>query len=406
MVIRARRSAVLLCVLAAAGCGGRTAVEGGGTEETGNEGGEAAEGRAERARLALVDGDLPLAGRLAAQALQLVPTDPAAREVAARVALAEGRDADAVEVLSGATEQRLVRLRARAHARIGDWEAVAADLGSVAESEPADGWAEAVLPLARAASGRTTYELAGAERAALPMDSRAAVPIVEIAVDGRPVHALVATSADLTIVDDDVRATPGVANAIALGAVEVRSVPVLSRDLDPIGDTLGVPIGAVIGTDLMLRLETTIDGRERWVVFRRAGREASESAARVPFVTFEGTFLAVPVVLNAEAEGWFTLDTSGVFPVALGPLAIEALGLDPDRLDPAPNAPSDAIRMTELRTVRFGQVEMEAVPGVTGLVPAELSELAGAPISGILGAAMVHQLKLTLDPSARALFVE
>lgn len=365
----------------------------------------AADGHAEEARLELVAGDLTAAGRIASQALQLDPEEPVAREVAARVALAEGRNHDAIAVLAEARRPRLVRLRARAHARRGEWARVAADLDSVEEREPADGWAEAVLPVARAARRVNAYEISGDERATLPMDTRAPVPVVEIAIDGRTVSALVATSADLTVVDDDLRASPGVASEIALGGLTLRNVPVLSRDLGTISETLGIPIEAVIGTDLMLRLETTIDGRERWVVFRRAGQEPPGDAARVPFVTFEGTFLAVPVALNGQPEAWFTLDTSGLFPVALAPRTVEALGLRVEDLEPAPNAPSSDIRVTELATVRMGQMQMDGVPAVTGLVPADLSEAAGAPVGGMIGAAMVHQLVLILSPEARALFV-
>jgi hypothetical protein len=158
--------------------------------------------------------------------------------------------------------------------------------------------------------------------------------------------------------------------------------------------------------DLMSRFEVTIDGRGRQLVFRRAGTEASDAASQVPYVTFEGTFLAVRVTLNGSIGGWFTLDTSGLFPVALAPDTVTELGLSADDLPAAPNAPSPDVRMTTLETVRFGQVEMSGVPAVTGIVPADLSELAGAPIAGMLGAAMVHQLALTIDSERRLLLIE
>jgi hypothetical protein len=390
--------------VALAGCGGASAS--GEPEPADPANAISAEERAEDARAMLVEGRLDEAHAAAVDALSVDPEQPIAREVAARVLLARGEMRETVELLSSARRPRLVRLRARARARLGDYAGVAADLSSVEEREPADGWAEAMLPVARAAPSEGAFSMSGAARAAIPMDTRAPVPVIPIEVDGRATNALVATSADVTVLDDQIRATPGFAEQIALGELSVRNVPVLSRDLDPIGETLGTEIGAVIGMDLMSRLEVTLDGREREIVFRREGTEASAEASEVPFVAFEATFLAVRATLNGTVDGWFTLDTSGLFPVAIAPDTVEALDLDPESLEPAPGAPSPEIRMTTLERVRFGDVEMAGVPAVTGLVPADLSELAGAPIAGMLGAAMVHQLSLTIAPERRVLLIE
>ena len=362
--------------------------------------------RAEAARLALVEGDLPHARREATAALTLDPAEPAAREVAARVGLAEGRHDDVIAVLEGARRPRLVRLRARAHVRLGNLASAASDLASVEERPPGDGWAEAILPIARASAGVAPYEVQGDDVVTLALDPRAPVPVIEIDVDGRSLHALVATSADTTVIDDDVRATAGMADRIAFDSLSVANVPVLSRDLGDISATLGVDLGAVIGTDLLLRLVVTIDGRERRLVLRQRGFEPSADSASVSFATFEGSFLAVPATVNDDASGWYTLDTSGLFPVALGPLGLEALELDPAELEPAPGAPSDEVRMTTLESIRIGDMQMEGVPAVTGIFPADLSELAGAPISGIVGAAVTHQLRVTIDPESRRLYIE
>ena len=391
-------------LLLLAGCGGAGAAAP--TGPSGSPDAVSAEQRAEEARTLLVEGRLDEAHATAMQALAADSEQSVAREVAARVLLARGEMRETVELLSDARRPRLVRLRARAKARLDDYAGVASDLRSVEEREPADGWAEAMLPVAREAPSEPVFAMAGPERAAVSMDARAPVPVIPIEVSGREVKALVATSADVTVLDDQVRATPGFADELSLGEITVSNVPVLVRDLDAIGEALGTEIGAVIGMDLMSRLEVTLDGREREIVFRREGTEASADASQVPFVAFEATFLAVRATLNGSASGWFTLDTSGLFPVAIAPATVEALGLDPDSLEPAPGAPSPDIRVTTLDRVRFGEVEMSGVPAVTGLVPADLSELAGAPIAGMLGAAMVHQLSLTIAPERRVLLIE
>ena len=354
----------------------------------------------------LVEGRLDEAHAAAVDALATDPEQPIAREVAARVLLARGEMREAVDLLSSARRPRLVRLRARARARLSDYAGVAADLSSVEEREPADGWAEAMLPVARAAPAEGIFAISGPARTAVAMDARAPVPVIPITVGGRETNALVATSADVTVLDDQIRGTAGFADELSLGELTVRNVPVLSRDLDAIGEALGTEIGAVIGMDLMSRLEVTLDGREREIVLRREGTEASANASEVPFVAFEATFLAVRATLNGTVEGWFTLDTSGLFPIAIAPDTVEALGVDPESLEAAPGAPSPDIRMTTLERVRFGEVEMSGVPAVTGLVPADLSELAGAPIAGMLGAAMVHQLSVTIAKERRVLLIE
>lgn len=388
----------LATALTGTACGGGGAASGGGRDDAERtEGGEAGPSHAERAVDALARGALDEAARHADQALQLDPTDRAAKEVAARVAFAEGDVDRVIEVLTGETGPVLVRLRARAFARRGDLAATAEALASVDGQEPADGWAAAMLPIARAAAGKTPYAVEGAPRASLPFVGRAPVPVVEIAIDGRTANALVATSADLTVVDTRVRATAGLASTVALGPITMRDVPVITRDLGPIGEQLGVRVDAVLGVDVLLRFATTIDFRERWVVVRREGSEASADAPSAPFATLGG-FLAVQATFDGDVTGWVTLDTAGVFPVALTDDAVTALGHDLATLETAPNAPSDTIKLLTLERIRIGNVEIAHVPAATGLIPRDLTDLAGVPHSGILGAGLLQQMRLTLTP--------
>jgi hypothetical protein len=210
------------------------------------------------------------------------------------------------------------------------------------------------------------------------------VPVVEIAIDGESVRALVSTATDLTVVDDRIADDPKLLDRVELGPIAIGRVPALVRDLDPIERQLGTPIGAVIGLDLLRHFETTIDFAQRWVVVRREGTEAGESVS-ARYATLAGSFLAVYATLD-RTEGWLVIDSAGLFPIALSPAAVSALELDVDSLEAPPSAPAPDVRLTAIDALRISDFELRGVPAVTGLVPRDLDALAGTPLAGMLGA--------------------
>jgi len=359
-----------------------------------------------RARAALEGGDLEAAWRASSRALDLSADDASAQDVAARVALARGDDEGAVRVLRRATAPVLVRLRARARFRRGELAAAAEDLASVEDRDPVDGWAVAVLPIARAGSGMELYRLEGAGETVLPFVPDVPVPVVAIVIDGRTVNALVATSADLTILDDGVRESSGIADRLELGGVSVQRVPVLVRDLDEVSSQVGVPLGAVLGIDLLLRLGATLDGRERRLVLRRERDDGPMAGAAIPFVTLGGTFLAVRAEVDGRTSGWLTVDSAGLFPVAVSDVTTAHLRWTADDVTTVPGAPSGRVMLGRIRSLRMAEVELADLPALTGLVPAELPDLAGVPVAGMLGSALWMQLRITLDPRDRSIHVE
>jgi hypothetical protein len=185
----------------------------------------------------------------------------------------------------------------------------------------------------------------------------------------------------------------------------MRDVPAITRDLSPIGEELGVRIDAVLGADVLLRFTTTIDFRERWVVLRREGSEAAAEAPSAPYAMLGG-FLAVEATFDGNVTGWVTLDTAGLFPLAITDAIVTGLGRDLASLPAAPNAPNDTIKILELERIRIGAVEVQGVPAATGLVPADLTELAGVPISGMVGAGMLGEMRVTFEnaPTQRIRF--
>lgn len=356
----------------------------------------------ERAARAWSAGDLDAAEGAADNALQLDASDERALEVAARVALARGRIERAIRALASATSPELVRLRARAYVRLGNFAAVARDLEALGGDAEREGWGAAMLPIARAAAGRDVYTISGADRVFVPMRAGAPLPLVEITIDGERRVALIATSADLTVIDDQRREASGLAREIRFGELSVASVPVLVRDIGEVGQRIGTDIDAVIGTDLLARLHATIDGRDHTLVVRRAPEASTDDAAEAPYLQIDGSFLVIPSRIEGTTL-WLGVDTAGMFPIALSSAAVDRLGRDPSTFERVPNAPSDDIRVTTLAAVELGSARIEEVPAVTGLVPANLAEQLGAPVAGMIGGQVWSQVAITFDASARVL---
>jgi hypothetical protein len=359
----------------------------------------------EASRQALVEGDFERAERLANAALSEAPGDATAQQVAARIALAHGDHRRVLAVLADATEPELVRLRARARHAGGDLEGTLSDLSSVDGQEPVDGWAEAMLPLARLGAVLPCYGREGSARATLPFAGRSPLPLVEVRVDGRSVVALIATQADLTIVDDELRGEAGIVGRVDLGGLVMKNVPAIVRDLAPIGAQVGEDVGAVLGLDVLLRLGATLDFRERWLVVGEVERRGDDLFA-APFLTLAGSFLAVEGRLDDRRDVLLAFDTAGPFPLAVSDAVVRGLGHGLESLPRAEGAPSDDVRTLMVRELAIGDVEIAGVPAATGLIPADLSELAGAPVEGIVGALTLQQMRVTIEPETRRLLFD
>ncbi|MBX3273604.1 MAG: hypothetical protein KF729_25295 [Sandaracinaceae bacterium] len=225
------------------------------------------------------------------------------------------------------------------------------------------------------------------------------LPVVRVRVDDVETLAVVSTGAELTILDPSVRAAPGVIDALRLGAIEVCDVPHTTRSLDPLSEALGARVGAAIGLDLLLRLQARIDGPGGRLTLSAAAAAPSPDAARAPFVTPTGSFLAVVARIAGE-PAWLTVDTTAIFPLALTAGADEALGLDGLAWEPA-RGPGQAIA-----PVAIGALAIEALPLARGILDDDHARAVGAPVAGAIGWGLLAELVTVLDPDARALRFE
>lgn len=369
------------------------------------------------ARTAYGRGDLEGARVALADALDADPTSADARALGARVAAALGRDAAALELLADRTEPPLLALAGRLLIREEHLVTAAERLAPHATDPAETPVLAAYLDVARAGGTHDLYQLGG-DDAALPFVDGPPLPVVEVRVGDETLPALVATSADLLVLDGPTAArlpaveaggpAGGVARAVALGGATVARVPYVTRDLGPIAAQLGVPVAAVVGLDLLVRLRATIDGPGRRLVVRPGGPPAETPPAEVgvPYATFGGSHLAVRVRLGPEVGGWMVVDSAGAFPLALVPAALDALGVDVARLPAVEGAPGADVRMLALPEVRLGDVLLEEVPAATGLVGDDLGPTLGAPLAGLVGDVVLGRFAVTFDPERRRLIIE
>ena len=309
-----------------------------------------------------------------------------AREIAARAALATGEPDRAVRALAGVGDDALLRLRAAAQIAADDREGAIATLEAAARrARVEDPWASAVLPALRAA--RAPYGIEG-DDATLPLLDLP-LPVIAVRVDTVETLAVLGTGAHFAVLDPSIRNAPGAIDELGLGALRVRSVPHVVRSLEPLSAALGRPIGMVIGADLLLRLAAVIDGPAGRVRVHASPPPSTEGTG-AGLLPLSGSFLAVEARLDG-APAWLTLDTAGLFPLALTPSASDALEGWRE---------TDGVELV-LLDVRIGALEVRELPAIRGLLDDGHARAIGAPVSGSLGWGLLGQLVIAFDPRAR-----
>ena len=320
------------------------------------------------------------------------------REIAARASLAIGRNDAAMRALDGATSAHLLHLRAAAQIARRDYAGAALTLERSMRDE--DPWVESIAPAVRAASERGDVYVVTGSAGDVSLEDLP-LPVVRVRVDATETLALIGSSTHFVVLDPSVRAAPGAIDELTIGDVRVENVPHTVRSLEAVRDTLGVEIGAVLGLDVLLALHARIDGPNRRLGLSGVATSAPEGTS-APLLTLTGSFLAVA----GEVDGtpvWWTVDTAGLFPVALVPGADELLGLaDHEWQSPTPDGPA----ILEVDALRLGSLEVERIPVVRGVLDESHARAVAAPVSGSVGWMLLGQLVTRFDPEARRLVFE
>ncbi len=352
----------------------------------------------ERAAEAWGSLDLESAAELAERAIEAGGGDDA-REIAARAHLALGRDEEALRALTGTSDPVLLRLRARAQISLGRWgDALESLEAAAAHDRDEDPWAASVTGALRAArDAESPYAVEGAETVELPLEDLP-LPVVRVRAGTAETLALIGTGADLVVVDPSLRDASGTLDELLFAELRVRDVPFVTRSLADVRGALEADVGLVIGHELLLRLGAVIDGPGRRLRLFAEPRPR-EGGTGAPFFT-PTSFLAVPV-RSGDAAAWMTLDTAGLFPIALAPGADEQLGLAGLEWRDA-GGPSVATAPA----LRIGDLVVEEIPVVRGLLDEGHARAVGAPSAGSVGWALLGQLTVALDARGRRIRFE
>lgn len=341
--------------------------------------------------------DARRASRLASHAVE-AGGGTVAMEIAARASLAIGRNDTAVRALEGASSAHLVRLRAAAQIASRDYASAALTLEGARRDE--DPWVDEVAPAVRAAADNGEVYRFGGQASDVALEDLP-LPVVRVRIDAIETLALIGSSTQFVVLDPSIRAAAGAIDELSIGEVRLANVPHTVRSLEAVRESLGAEIGAVLGLDVLMALHARIDGPGRRLGLSGAPPSAPDgTSARL--LTLTGSFLAVEGELGG-APVWWTVDTAGLFPVALTPGADQALGLaDHPWLPASPNGPE----VTQVEALRLGALEVERIPVVRGLLDEAFARAVGAPVAGAVGWVLLGQLVTRLDPEARWLVFE
>jgi hypothetical protein len=362
----------------------------------------------ERARASYRNGDVDDARDSAQRALAAAPDHPDVKIAAARIHLARLEYAESIRLLKGVDTTEARGLRGRAHWYADDLEAAADDLESLlSDPQAKDEWAKAIAKLARRGASRKPFQISGGLLAPIPMPRvRGTHLIVPLEIDGEQALALVATGKGEVFLDSATRKEPSWVQLRFGDRIEVRDVPALTEDLSGISKEVGAPIKALIGVNLLRRLNVTFDfGGEQFVVrtrepspppsSTRVGLAYAQGGAMVARVSFkQGGTDQHPVLINTLIP----------FPVALDEKGFKDAGVDPATLQPFP--PDTHLKAGRLPFLRVGAFDVPDVPAFLGPSFADVQAATGMELNGAIGSGLLAAFRCTLTDGGRALWIE
>lgn len=359
----------------------------------------------DRAKKSLAVGDIYAAREAVQKAMVTAPDSQDVKLLAARVRLARLDYGEVTPLLSGIETTEARGLRGRAHWYAGELDAAADDLERL-QLDPAanDEWAASIARLARSGAGRTPFAMSGAMTAVLPF---VLFPgwthlVVPIEIDGEKALAMVASGNSEVVIDRSTRAEPSWVS-MRFGDLEVHDVPVLVEDLSGTSRALGAPIKALIGTNLLRRLNVTVDWQGQGLTVRTTEAPLPGKAMRVSLAYPLGGAMVVQVTVKGGSPTVFPmlLDTMVPLPVALDEVGWKAAGIDVASLQQAPRS---SYRMARLAMVSVGAFEVTDVPGFYSSFT-DARAATGMDVHGAIGSGMLAALRTTFTEGGRAMWI-
>ncbi len=357
-------------------------------------------------------GDLDDAQDSIAKGLEHCPDDPEIRMIAARIALARLDFKGATKALEGVQGSEAASIRARAFWYSDDLQHTAEELSAALEDPDfKDPWAKPVRELAGTqGSGRHPFQFReGGARLVeikMPRDLGYAL-MVPVEIDGQATMALVVTGVPEVMLDSKSRTNPGWVS-IKFGSgdrsIELRDVPALVQDLTPFTAQQQVPIGALLGVNLLRRLHLTFDRRGDQFIIRRDEPPPPPAFTKVPVTYVRGGGMIVRSTLKKEFEvsSGLWINTGDPFTLALPDPTWKKLGVDPQTL---PTFASVAHgKLTDVRVGGLDLGPVESVAGISGMEE-KLGQL-DVDVAGAMGVGFLTAMRVTLADGGRSLWLE
>ena len=359
--------------------------------------------------------DLDDANDSSKKAVEGCPDSPEIRTIAARIALARLDFKTAAKALEGVAGSEAASLRARAFWYGDDLQHAAEELATALDDPDfKDPWAKKVQELAGTqGSGRHPFEVReGGSRLVevkMPRDLGYAL-MVPIEIDGQPVMALVVTGVPEVILDSKARSNPGWVSLKFTSTdhpdrtLEMRDVPALVQDLTPYTANQQVPIGALLGVNLLRRLHLTFDRRADQFIVRKEEPPPPPAMTRIPVTYVRGGGMVVRMTLKKDFEltSGFWVDTGSPWTLALPDPTWKKIGIDPSGL--ASFGGSQHGKVTDVRLGGLDLGPVESLAAVSG-VDEKLQQL-DVETAGAAGIQFLTAMRVTMADGGRMLWVE
>lgn len=346
-------------------------------------------------------------------ALDIVPEDPEVRVLAARIALARLEYDEVVRLLDGLESSPARSLRGRAYWYQGEIERTARELDRLLDDpEVDDPWAKAINKLAHRGEGRKPFDITTTEGRleSVQMAKVAGVPlyVVPLEIDGDKALALVSTGTAEVMLDSATRRDPSWVSLRFGERLEVRDVPALTQDLTQFSMKLGVPIKALLGSNLLRHLNATLDWRGRQFVARSFVPPAPPVASRVDVYYMRGGGMVLGGGLGGDPvrPTSFFVDTSMGYSLALDRDGWEKIGVNAASLPMVPDIQEGELRTGSVPLLHFGAFKLPQTPGVYGAPIESVEKELQIDIDGAVGAGLLSEFRLTFSDGGRVLWVE
>jgi hypothetical protein len=345
-------------------------------------------------------------------ALTAAPSDPQIRELLARISLVRLDYAETLRLTEGLDSSAVHAIRGRAYWFSGDLEHAADELEAMlADPTVRDPWAREIAGLARRGAGRHPFEMDGSSVGAVEMPRSldkvplGAANVIPCDLDGERVLALLATGSSEVLLDTNSRHEPAWVS-LRFDRVEVKDVPALVEDLSPLSRQLGVPIKALLGTQLLRHAHVTVDRRGDQFVVRRQDAPAPPDANRVPLYYLRGGGMLLRATVTPRDDEAIPLlvDSSRPFPLLLQDAAWKKAGIDVQTLTPLPDSPG--LKRGVVPVFRMGGFDLAKMPAVEGGDIGDLAHTLDIDLGGVVGADLLAFFRVTFADEGRFMWME